>query len=240
MYQGKAVIGVVPLWDQEKQSIWMLPGYLEGLEEQGAVPLVLPLTHRPWELGYFLESCDGFLFTGGQDISPSLYGQAPSPLCGEVCPPRDRMDHFLLTQAVERGKAILGICRGLQLMNAAFGGTLYQDLPTQHPSAVEHRMSPPYDRAAHAVELLEGTPLRALLGAACCGVNSYHHQGIQLLAPTLRAMAAAPDGLVEGVYMPSKPFVWAVQWHPEFSHRADANSRKIFAAFVRAAQGARP
>ena len=240
MYQEKAVIGVMPLWDSQRESYWMLPGYLQGLEEQGAVPLVLPLSDRPEELDYFLESCDGFLLTGGQDVDPSLYGCPPSALCGETCPLRDRMDRYILTQAVERGKAVLGICRGLQLMNVVYGGTLYQDLPTQCPSPVAHRMEPPYDRASHEVALTEGAPLRALLGVDHCGVNSYHHQGIDRLAPAFLPMASAPDGIVEGIYMPEKPFVWAVQWHPEFSYRKDGNSKKIFAALVQAARGNRP
>ena len=123
MNQKSAVIGVMPLWDAQRESYWMVPGYLQGLEQQGAVPLMLPLTDAPRELDYFLESCDGFLLTGGQDLDPAQYGQQDTGLCGETCPLRDRMDRYILTQAVERGKAVLGICRGLQLMNAAYGGT---------------------------------------------------------------------------------------------------------------------
>ena len=100
-------------------------------------------------------------------------------------------------------------------------------------------MKPPYDRAAHQVALVEGTPLQQLLGVSSCGVNSYHHQGIDRLAAAFRPMAQAPDGLVEGIYMPHKPFVWAVQWHPEFSYRTDGNSQKLFQAFVQAARGER-
>ena len=236
MNQKSAVIGVMPLWDAQRESYWMVPGYLQGLEQQGAVPLMLPLTDAPRELDYFLESCDGFLLTGGQDLDPAQYDRQDTGLCGETCPLRDRMDRYILTQAVERGKAVLGICRGLQLMNAAYGGTLYQDLPTQHPSPVSHQMKPPYDRAAHQVALVEGTPLQQLLGVSSCGVNSYHHQGIDRLAAAFRPMAQAPDGLVEGIYMPHKPFVWAVQWHPEFSYRTDGNSQKLFQAFVQAAR----
>ena len=130
---------------------------------------------------------------------------------------------------------MLGICRGIQFFNACLGGTLYQDLPTEHPSEVAHVMRPPYDQTVHSVALLPGTPLAALLGRAELGVNSYHHQAIKVLAPGLVEMARSEDGLVEAVYLPDKSFVWAVQWHPEFSFRTDENSRKIFSAFVAAA-----
>ena len=130
---------------------------------------------------------------------------------------------------------MLGICRGIQFFNACLGGTLYQDLPTEYPSEVAHVMRPPYDQAVHSIALLPGSPLSALLGRTELGVNSYHHQAIKALPPGLGEMARSEDGLVEAVYLPDKSFVWAVQWHPEFSFRTDENSRKIFSAFVAAA-----
>lgn len=133
MFKGKPVIGVMPLLDEERDSYWMLPGYMKGLEEQGAIPLMPPLTGNADMLDYFLESCDGFILTGGQDVSPALYGQESSERCGIVSGLRDRMDAYILRGAVQRDKAVLGICRGHQLMNAVFGGTLYQDLPRKLP-----------------------------------------------------------------------------------------------------------
>lgn len=132
-------------------------------------------------------------------------------------------------------KRVLGICRGLQLMNSVYGGTLYQDLPTEHPSPISHRMQPPYDQAAHSVLFPAGTPLAQLLGTEQCGVNSCHHQGIQTLSPSFSPMAQAEDGLIEGIFMPHKTFVWGVQWHPEFSYLVRPESRAIVLAFVQAA-----
>ena len=231
----KPIIGVTPLFDRERDSYWMLPGYLEGLEQAGAIPIVLPLPEDLDDLPQLVSLCDGLLFTGGQDVSPALYGEAPKPTCGEVCPARDRMEQTLLHLALERDLPVLGICRGIQFLNAVLGGTLYQDLPTEYPFQTQHHMPPPYDRAVHTVTLQPGTPLAELLGTEHIGVNSYHHQAVKTLAPCLTEMAWSEDGLIEAVCLPGKRFVWAVQWHPEFSFRVDEHSRKIFGAFVAAA-----
>ena len=121
-------------------------------------------------------------------------------------------------------------------MNAVYGGTLYQDLPTEFPSAVDHHMSPPYDRSAHTVSLMPDSPLYGLLGRESIPVNSYHHQAVKSLAPGFRPMAVAPDGLIEGIFMPDCRFVWGIQWHPEFSYRTSGESREILKAFVAAAK----
>lgn len=228
----KPVIGIVPLVDIQRDSYWMLPGYMLGVEAAGALPIMLPLTDRAEDIGQMIAMCDGFLFTGGQDVSPAVYGAEKLPCCGETCPARDAMEGKLLELALEADKPILGICRGIQFMNAALGGTLYQDLPTQRESAVGHAMKPPYDAAAHSVTILPGTPLHDLLGCETLGVNSYHHQAVRDLSPQLQTMALSEDGLVEAAYMPGRRFAWAVQWHPEFSYKVDAASRAIFSAFV--------
>lgn len=187
----RAMIGVIPLYDFAKSSYWMLPGYLEGLMEAGGLPVVLPLTADGAMLTQIANQCSGFLFTGGQDVTPEIYGAAALPCCGERCPARDEMEQALLPLILERDKPLLGICRGIQILNAALGGTLYQDLPEQHPSEVTHRQAPPYDLPAHEVELTADSPLRELLGKERLAVNSCHHQAIRTLAPGLRAMAYA-------------------------------------------------
>ena len=236
---GRPVVGVVPLEDTERESYWMLPGYLNGLETAGALPLILPLTEEGAALDQLTALCDGFLFPGGQDVDPALYGQAPLPQCGERSPGRDNMERALLPRVLAADKPLFGICRGLQFLNAALGGTLYQDLPSQTGTAVPHRQEPPYDRAAHTVRLEENSPLQALLGTRTLPVNSSHHQGIRDLAPALRPMARAEDGLIEAVYAPEYAFVWAVQWHPERLYvHSEANAR-LFRAFVGACGGGR-
>lgn len=228
----KKVIGLVPLWDEKKDSCWMLPGYMKVIEDGGGLPIILPLTADPEALEDCLRLCDGLLLTGGHDVDPALYGESPLPQCGAVCTLRDEMESYLLRRAVELDLPVLGICRGIQIMNAVLGGTLYQDLPTQHPSEVTHVMKPPYDQPVHTVEILEGTPLADLLGSGTYAVNSYHHQAVKTLAPDARPMAVSPDGLVEALYLPGKRFIWGVQWHPEFAYQTDENCRKLVEYFL--------
>jgi len=230
------IIGVIPLWDEKKDSIWMLPGYMRGLEEAGAAPVILNLTVSEAALKRSACSFDGFLFTGGHDVNPELYGQKKTDYCEEICEIRDQMEAYIFREAViNQNKPALGICRGIQLFNVLLGGTLYQDIPAELPGAVKHTKGPPYDVPAHNVRLLPESPLRKLIGKECLEVNSYHHQGINRLANGLEIMALADDGLAEAVYMPDHAYVWAVQWHPEFSLK-DETSKKIFSSFVRSAE----
>lgn len=228
-------IGIIPLVDIERNSYWMLPRYMEGIFEAGGLPVMLPLMADEEAITQIVDRYDGFLLTGGHDVSPALYGETSLPVCGECCRRRDTMEDLLFRMAMEWNKPILGICRGLQFINVMLGGTLYQDLSVQRPSDISHRQAPPYDSPSHEVGLLEDSPLRGLLGREAIAVNSCHHQGIKDLAPALRPMAFAPDGLTEAVFHPEMKFLWAVQWHPEFSHLVDENSRRIFRRFVEAA-----
>lgn len=236
--EKKPLIGVVPLWDETKKSIWMIPGYLGGIEQAGGIPLTLPLTDDEEDLSRLINICDGFLFTGGQDVDPTVYGEARLPVCGEKCEIRDSMEAAMLSMILAADKPLLGICRGIQFITAALGGSLYQDIPTQRPSDLVHCQRPPYHLPSHGVSILPSTPLYELLGTEKLAVNSYHHQGVKRVPACLRVMAEADDGLTEGVYMPDKRFVWAIQWHPELSYRQEESSRKIFRALVSAsAQG---
>lgn len=230
----KPVIGLMPLWDEGKDSLWMLPGYMDGIREAGGIPVIFPFTDLEEELAQLSAMCQGLVLTGGQDVSPEMYGQEPMDGLIEDCPKRDRMEKALLRMAIAENKPVLGICRGIQLINAALGGTLYQDLPLQHPSDVNHQQKPPYDQPAHEVTLVPGTPLEQCLGKKRIPVNSCHHQAVRDLAPGLEIMASASDGLTEAVWMPGHRFLWAVQWHPEFSWRVDENSRRIFRALMAA------
>ncbi|ADY55356.1 peptidase C26 [Syntrophobotulus glycolicus DSM 8271] len=231
----KSTIGVIPLWDEDKNSIWMLPGYLDGIIAAGGCPVILPLTDDDQIIRQLAAAYDGFLFTGGHDVSPALYHQAKSDQCGFVVEIRDSMESQLLTRLIDLDKPVFGICRGIQMLNVLLGGSLYQDLNTQFPSTIQHKQLPPYDTPAHRLEIAKDSPLHDLLRKDAIHVNSYHHQAIHTISPQLTVMAAAPDGLAEAVCLPAKKFVWAVQWHPEYS-LPDESSKQLFSAFVDACQ----
>ena len=193
------------------------------------------MTMEEASLKQLVETMDGFLFTSGQDVSPELYGEAKGPRCGQCLPQRDEMEIKLLEMVLGADKPMLGICRGLQLLNVAMGGKLYQHLSTERPSDVEHFQSPPYDVPAHKVRVGIGSPLHWGLGVEELNVTSYHHQGIRELAPSLTPMAWAEDGLVEAACLPTVRFAWAVQWNPELTYQTDEDSRDLFKALVKAA-----
>lgn len=229
----KPIIAVMPLYDEEKNSYWMLPGYMKGIEKAGGIPVILPLTANPQTLTTLAGTYDGFLLTGGQDVSPQIYGETVSHLCGSVCKERDEMERIIINEAIRLDKPVLGICRGIQILNAVLGGTLYQNLPTDYPSDTEHCQKPPYDVPIHKVKLVKSSPLSELLQKDELKVNSYHHQAIKKLSERLKSMAYSEDGLTEAVYAPNSRFIWAVQWHPEFSFESDENSMMILEEFIK-------
>ncbi len=228
------MIGLIPLYDDDKESLWMLPGYMGAVEACGGLPVMLPLTSDEADLTQAYQWCDGILFTGGHDVSPSVYGEDQKKTCGQTCPARDQMERFLLNKCLQDHKPLLGICRGIQFLNACLGGTLYQDLPSEYKSEVEHHMTPPYDRTAHNVNVLNDTKLAKIIGEGIHGVNSYHHQAIKALSPRVNVMAYSEDGLVEAIEVKDQDFAVAIQWHPEFSYQTDPDSMKLVQAFVNA------
>lgn len=230
----KPIIGVIPLFDEDRDSIWMLPGYMEGIRAAGGIPLILPLKMDEEEKTQICNICHGFLFTGGHDVDPALYGAERSAKCGLPNHDRDVLEKEIFSYALQADKPVFGICRGIQLINVLCGGTLYQDLPAEYenPNKAEHHMKPPYDVPCHKVAVLENTPLYKLLNKEVLAVNSYHHQAVKKLAPSLKVMAISEDGLIEAVYMPGKKFIQAVQWHPEFLYLTDEDARKLFKSFT--------
>lgn len=229
-FNKSPLIGVTPLWDAARQSVWMLPDYLDGIKAAGGIPIVLPLDLSDEDAERIVETCDGFLFTGGQDVSPDLYGMNDATGTIVFSPERDHLESLLLSRALLADKPILGICRGLQFINAFMGGTIWQDLPSQHPSEIIHRQGKPYDVPTHQVTL--SGDLQTLLGKDILEVNTLHHQAVKDLGSGLTPMAIAPDGIIEAFMLPGKRFVWAVQWHPEYLFRTDKDSQAIFSCFV--------
>ena len=237
MNKNRPVIGVTTMFDAETERYTLKRDYPRMLEALGAVPVLLPLTADPVVLDHYLELCDGLILSGGYDVDPALYGQADEGLCKQIQPVRDEMEFYLCRRAVAEDLPLLGICRGHQVLNAALGGTLYQDLQAQMGTTLQHQVPDPVGGFAHDVSLAADSPLARLLGKDAMAVNSRHHQGIRDLASGLEAQAAADDGTVESVWMPGKRFIWGVQWHPEGIWDISGENRKIVEAFLDAAKG---
>lgn len=237
----KPLIGVTPLYDYNLSSWWIIPGYLEGIQKTGGLPVMLPFTDSAEDAWDLMADLDGLIITGGPDVNPQIYGEEPILQIGLLAPKRDVNEKLYFDAAIAMDKPILGICRGHQFINAMFGGTLYQDLPTQHPLPTNHSQKEPNYIASHRVDVLPDTPLSACMkGAEKIRVNSFHHQAIKTLGEGLAPMAIAEgEDLVESFYAPEYRFIWGTQWHPELLHKSPEEELKtqqlsIFKALVEA------
>lgn len=227
----KPYIGVLTLYNQEEEKFYMVKEYMEAVIEAGGIPVILPLTSNKAIISQLAGLFDGFLFTGGEDIQPSLYKEEETFSGNVYNPKRDAMESLLLRQVLVRNKPLLGICRGHQMLNVVLGGNLYQDLNSERKSHVLHRDLSRKKEGVHSISLVEGEPLAKLLREEEIEVNSLHHQAVKEVSKLLKPMAYSEDGLVEAAYEPTKKFVWSVQWHPELTIEWDS-SQKIFRAFI--------
>jgi putative glutamine amidotransferase len=212
--------------------------YIRAVQAAGGIPVLLTPHFTPEVLAALWQRLGGLVLTGGGDIEPARFGEAPHPAIEGVSPARDDLELGLTRRAVEDGVPLFAICRGIQVLNVALGGTLVQDIPSEWPGALRHSQQAPRHEATHAVKVMgEGTHLGRVLGALEVEVNSLHHQAIKQLGDGLREVAWAPDGIVEGVEMPGEDrFVLGVQWHPEELVPHDQAARNLFAAIVDAAR----
>jgi putative glutamine amidotransferase len=209
--------------------------YVRSLEGAGLVPVIVPPLASPEAARSIVESCSGLLLTGGEDVDPARYSEAPHPTTGAPHPMRDLTEIALFEAARARRMPVLAICRGIQLANVALGGSLVQDIPSQRPTPVAHDQPQDAGVRTHAVAVAAGSRLAEALGATELEVNSYHHQSVNRLASGLRVTATAPDGIIEGVES-EDPTWWmvAVQWHPEdLTTDGRPWDRGLFAAFAR-------
>jgi putative glutamine amidotransferase len=214
--------------------------YLLALEAGGGIPLLIHLTRDQAVLQAHYQRCDGLLFAGGGDVDPAIFGQPPHAKLGTIEPLRDEVELALARQAVDDRKPVLGICRGIQLLNIALGGTLYQDIPSELPDASDHYASskvPGRAHMAHPITLVPGSWLAAQLGTAELPVNTFHHQALRDIAPGLHITGRAPDGVIEAVEGDGPGFLIGVQCHPEgLWERADPRWARLFTGFVDAAR----
>lgn len=208
--------------------------FVDGIQAAKGIPFVFPIS-PPEDAAYYVDQIDGLLLTGGHDVSPLLYGEEPHLKLTATEPTRDAFEIALIKETLAQHKPILAICRGMQLLNVVYGGTLYQDLSDYQDLAVQHIQQTHYDTGSHTVTLDEKSQLGRILGTTYL-VNSYHHQAIKELADPFKPIAWSRDYLIEAFESTdSEQSILAVQWHPELMLKKDIKMQRLFTDFVKRA-----
>lgn len=229
----KPLIGIT--CNQKEEQLSVTRYYGEAVLAAGGIPVLLPVTLDLEIITSYGELLDGLLLSGGGDVDPAFYGEEPIRGLGEVSPHRDIFELELCSLFLAKQKPILGICRGLQVLNVALGGTLYQDLVIQHPKSLEHNQKAPKHWPTHKVKVESSSRLYGILKTSELRVNSFHHQSIKTVAEGLKVVAWSLDGVIEGVERETG-FVLGVQWHPERMWENQEEQKRIFAAFIEEAE----
>lgn len=232
--KSRPKIGVTGHISKESPNLSITLSYMEAIFACGGFPLLLPIKG---DESLWLEAAqvmDGFVFTGGGDVSPSSYGEETLQCCGEISPLRDAMEFSLLRAVLPTGKPVLGVCRGIQLLNAGLGGTLYQDIYVQNAQSFQqqHTQKLPDHLPAHDVIIEEGSLLHRIVNTTRLPVNTLHHQAVKDCAPGLVPVAWSSSGLIEAVEKKDHPFFLGVQWHPERMWHVDVKAKAIFESFI--------
>jgi putative glutamine amidotransferase len=242
------VIGVMASLKEEPESPTQDPldrfvrtdlDYVESVADAGGEPVVIPPSADLRIAKALLEGLDGLLLSGGPDLDPGYYGEAPIVELGMTIPEWDALEMALLRSALQRGIPIFGICRGMQILNVALGGTLYQDMPSQlGVDVLDHRQESPKYEPTHEVEILDFSYMAEIIDRQSVEVNSHHHQGINVLANALTVTARSSDGVIEAVESCdfSNSWLMGVQWHPEGMGQTGPGHRNLFEAHVCAAE----
>jgi putative glutamine amidotransferase len=227
------VVGIT--MDQDEKRYYINQDYVQSILQAGGVPLLIPFMENSIVLQKIVDQCDGLMLSGGEDVDPFLYGEEPLPEIGKIVPERDQIEINVLDLFVKQRKPILAICRGCQLVNVAFGGDLYQDIPCQIPSAINHSQKAPRGYPTHSIAVEKESLLYQMMGQDTLLVNSYHHQSIKTLASSLLATAVSKDGVIEAMESKQYPFLLGVQWHPEgMAILQNKSAKMIFSTFVEA------
>jgi putative glutamine amidotransferase len=204
-----------------------------ALESAGLIPLIVPPLSRASAAAVILDSVSGLVLTGGEDVDPARYGEKRHEKIRSINAARDATEIALIEEAKARGKPILAICRGIQILNVALGGTLVQDIPSQLDTKIAHDEDSPRNSRSHDISIEPGSLIAKAVGTEHCTVNSFHHQSVKRVADGMRVTARSPDGVIEGLESTDDWWVIAVQWHPEeMTDSPEPWDRGLFKAFA--------
>jgi len=212
------LIGITMSFDYDTNTAKLGERYINAVVKAGGVPLAVPPVQDENLLKEIVQKLDGIILSGGPDIDPSYFNQLPHPRLGRICPKRDASEIYLAAEFIRRSKPILGICRGIQVMNVAMGGTIIQDIPSNLENSIKHMQDAPEWHKSHEIRIVdEASLLYRIIGRLQIRVNSFHHQSVDKVAPDLKVTAIAPDGVIEAIEA-KRPygFCIGIQWHPEY------------------------
>ncbi len=232
----RPVIGITSVHNESYGSNQLAFNYSRAVEKAGGVPLVIPSLEDRDNIIELVSYFHGLLLSGGGDPDPFIFHQEPLPQQGTIEPQRDKLEIILVKESLKKDLPLLGICRGMQVINIAAGGTIYQDLGSQRKKVIKHMQQAPRWYPTHKVSLARESKLAFIMGMEELRVNSFHHQGVARVAPGFMACAHARDGVVEALEHPEKKFVLGVQWHPEAMWFRDNNMLKLFTHLIAASQ----
>ncbi|MBR6594684.1 MAG: gamma-glutamyl-gamma-aminobutyrate hydrolase family protein [Clostridia bacterium] len=236
MRTKKPVIALYPSYDPEGKRQNVMMRYVHAVERAGGAPFLLPLSADEDVIESMVELCDGMVFTGGDDLHPRHYGACLHEGCGDLCPERDEGEVPFARAYLKTKKPFLAVCRGIQLINVMYGGTLYQDINLERGRGLTHRQPPPYTVGSHGVRLVKDGFIARLLGKDELWVNSMHHQAVKEIGKGLSLEGKATDGVIEALVATDRPFGVSVQWHPECLVATDDASLRLFTALVEEAK----
>ena len=224
------IIGITMHPSEGRQQI--NNSYIESIIQAGGIPLCIPIIQQG--INEVLSKVDGLLLIGGYDVNPKYFDEHPHPKVGRIETNRDESDFALLQEALNLNMPVFAVCRGLQVLNVLFGGSLYQDIPSQVDGAMQHTQNSSRHEKVHAITVYEDTKLHSIVGEHIM-TNSFHHQSVKALGEGLVISATTNDGIVEAIEHPNYTFCLGVQWHPEeLAIHGDNPSKKLFEAFVTA------
>ncbi len=241
----KPIIGVTPDFNAgnrkdmggKEPTYFLRARYMRAIEDAGGIPVVLPLLSNRAGWRQVVAHVHGLLITGsGSDLAPEFYGERQRHKFARMSRERATMELGIAKAAYRADVPMLGICGGMQSINVALGGTLYQDIAAQLKTPIDHLPSHSATRTSHSVQVAPGSLLRRIAGKARMDVNSSHHQSVKKVASNLAQTAVAPDGVIEAIEAPDRAFILGVQWHPEFLYEQDPIQRRLFSALIRAAR----
>lgn len=228
----KPLIGITA--SLEANTIKLQRENSRAIEQAGGIPVIISYVDQQATVDELAGRLDGLLLSGGGDIDPFLFGEEPIPALGSITPDRDWLEGLLIQRFLDRGKPILGICRGCQILNVVAGGSMYQDIYSQKKemALLQHAQQAPRDHVSHFITIAKGSLLSRILGEGPEKVNSFHHQAVDHMAPGFIVSARSSDGVVEAFESKNHPFVLGVQWHPEDLFLKYPTMAKLFSAFV--------